>query len=308
MGDFKLQLLVILLRVLPAIASPFIGFYGSAGWGLDYTSELSNQTNIVWVRENDDTASQALQTIRLLQEIQPVFCMKAVIDISPLFFSSSTFLLLPDFAARWAEYLARLQTETPAFRDKIGAFYALDEAYANGLSKNISVHAMQAQLETLCSVVKGSFPNTPIVLSYTPSTFLLPIPVGVDWVGVDCYGNWTSCYGRSMDNYFDTLAATLGPAQRLVLFPDANLQPYTPTPSTAAQQALAVRAAHYFAWAQTHAALTAGLFSFIWQTVPGPGGWNGARDMPLVRQALYTLAGHLANGDPIVPARFARAH
>lgn len=256
----------------------FFGFYGAAGWGLNFTSILAPYTNITWIREMDDSktgdfrAPMAIDTIKVLNEIKSNYPdLKAIVDISPIFFNPDTFLLYPDYLSRWQTYLSNI-AQAGNFTSQLGAIYTQDEAYSNGLAakpNQVPASIMFKQLETVSSVVRFSFPTTPLALSYSIATFYkaldsFPIPPGYDLIGVDCYGNWTSCVypgGKaSMPEVLTYLENNLTEKQSIMLFPDASL-----LGGDIDQVALINRAKNYFIWAQTHPKVKA-LIPFMWQS------------------------------------------
>lgn len=256
--------------------SMYIGYYGLNGWGASQTNEVIEYTNLIWIREFDDNLSfsavSAEQSIKIMREMKSKYpSAKAIIDISPVFFDPKNFALYGNYKSRWNSYVQNLAKEN--FNNQYGAFYILDEAYANGLGKGIPAHIMKSQLETVIATVKASFPQIPTAFSYTTNTLnfdLYPLPSGVDWVGVDCYGNWSKCggaNGRSMSEYFKYIESKLLPNQYVLLFPESSLLPLYPEFGANDVNTLIKRMKNYFSWAQTHPKVIA-VVPFLFQDAP----------------------------------------
>ncbi|MFB2828955.1 hypothetical protein ACE1BS_04885 [Aeromonas jandaei] len=311
---FTLKALLSLLLLLPlstlTYANLNIGYYGLNGWGEDNTNDVSDHTNIFWVRENDNLdATKALKTIHVLSDIlnnHPG--KKAVIDVSPVFFNMQTFRLYDDYQNRWDTYIKNIDQSGSDFNTIFGAFYTLDEAYSNGASKGISIEEMTLQLEIVSELVKLSFPDIPLAISYSvglvpPS---VPIPNNYDWIGVDCYGNWNNCpdnnpsiQGKSISEWLSHLKSNINKNQKIILFADAMLNASDISPK--AQQALTNRVKNYFAWAQNNPNVTAAIFPFIWQDVL-PELIIGTKNLDIFKGDMTKLSRMYLNKQVILPS------
>lgn len=280
----------------------FLGYYGSAGWNKDFTDEVLDHTNLIWVRENDEVVCkrtskvtcpvEASHTTDILFDLKRNHPhAKAMLDPSPVFMNEQEFKLYPDYKFRWNKYIENIHVKYGRdFYKNIAAFYLPDEAYANALGKGIKPALMKIELEKITSTIKGSFPKKPIAMSYTMATLYkaldkYPIPERVDWIGVDCYGDWENCvYGKKkvpMEKAFNYLSANLKPHQRLILFPDALLKEDNATRMSREDREKKVIeiTKKYYKWAQSHSNVV-GVFPFIWQSGGSHGtSFTGLRDM-----------------------------
>ena len=77
----------------------------------------------------------------------------------------------------------------------VAAFY-VDEPYARGRTQyQLPRTTTTSQVAALINAVKGRFPNVPFALVESAGDLPIPIPAGLDWIGMDCYGGdgWEHC-------------------------------------------------------------------------------------------------------------------
>ncbi len=269
----------------------YFGYYGSdmdnVGTG-NYMNEIKNHANVAWIR-GVDIASKVRQAQSL--------GMKSVIEMSDRFYTENMDLK-PNYAAEWAT----LANQLLPYASSIVAFYPLDEPYLYSYRGNVSYSSMKSQLEQFGALIKRSFPNSALALTFTTNELSSYasmnglIPKNYDWFGFDCYGAWDNCRGHSIPWYLQKVKASLGPNQRTFLIGDANIAVYGGgAPSADEQAALLSRAQNYVQLAESDPSVVA-MFPFIWQSFDERGShfW-GARELPRVK-AFYEQAGRTLRG------------
>lgn len=259
------------------------GFYGIVGWGTNYFNEVRSFSNTVWIAKESGDAIKAADTLKTLKEIEGDAEKLAIIDIQDVFFTDKL-VLRSDFEPRWLKY----QQNIIPFKNKILSFY-FDEPYGWGQGAGVSFQTMQAQLEKVAELIKSTNLNEiPISISFTVNTTNLPIPRGIDWVGVDCYGSWDQCEGKSIPEHMEILKSKMNSNQRLILFADSALRNSQLRGTEQEQRRLLETFKKYFEYAQTEP-LVVGVFAFIWQTIPEQN-IVGLRDLKITQAEIIPVA------------------
>ena len=263
------------------------GFYGSVGWGDSYSDQVKPFTNTVWIAREPGNPLVAEFTMRELKKIASDSRYKAIIDVELVFFDGN-YNLHADYVDRWNQYSNLILP----YQKSILSFYIMDEAYMNGARLGVSYSDMQKRIEKITKVIKSSqFASIPLSLSYTTATTHLPIPDGVDWVGVDCYGSWENCDGKSMVQHNSILKAKFKDNHRLILFVDSMLKLSSRgQPTTAIQENdLILRMNKYFDYAKSESKVI-GVISFIWQDINTNEYLKGLSSLPRAKEELITLS------------------
>lgn len=238
------------------------GFYGIVGWGANYYNDVKSFSNTIWIAKEAGDAIKASETLKVLKVIEADTERLAIIDVQDVFFTDRL-ILRTDYEQRWLKY----QQNIIPFKNKILSFY-FDEPYGWGQGFGVSFQTMQLQLEKVAELIKSTnLYEIPISISFTINTTNLPIPRGIDWVGVDCYGSWDQCEGKSIPEHMDVLKSKLNSNQRLILFADSALRNSQLKVTDQEQKRLLETFKKYFEYAQSEP-LVVGVFAFIWQTIP----------------------------------------
>lgn len=260
------------------------GYYGITGWGQDYFSEVKNHSNTIWIAPEIGDPITAVETIRSLEKIYLDSGTMAVIDVERIFFDNQL-RLRPDAVQRWSSYVKNLK---PYFH-KILSIYPMDEPYGWGMGVGLKYEDMQKQMESVADIIKkSSFRNIPLSISFTTRTTHLPIPKGYDWVGIDCYGDWDNCDGKSIVQHNQILKDKMLSNQKIILFADAGLRSVNMKFSDVEERKLLDRLAKYFEYAQSDTQVV-GVFAFIWQSIPSQN-TIGTKDIPLVKKEIVNFA------------------
>ena len=281
----SLALFSLVLFSSAAYSKPlYFGFYASdsegAGTG-SYMDQVKDQVNVAWVRGKDN-----LQKFKHARELH----LNVALEISELFFDSTTFNLLPDYKKRWHDYAEAIR---PHIRS-VAVIYPLDEPYLQAKHVRMPKKRMLRELEIVGKLIKSDFPHTPIAMIFTweaiahahPTDPLLSelIPQSYNWIGFDCYRSWDDCYGHSIPWYLDEIKKVIRPEQRTIIFPDSYVPHKWDEEATEDEQREVIeRNKKFFELAISDSSVI-GVFSFLYQTY-GEDGTKiiGARDLPMVK-------------------------
>lgn len=187
----------------------------------NYITEVDTFSNIAHMCVYDCTDDIVART-----NLMNAHCVNPIVHIQEVFFqivdtnapSGANYDLRPNFAARWATFIAT--NAAVLNQSQIACFYVADEPAWNGISF--------AEMDTVCSLVKSTFPTIPILLveAYT-SVAVMQVPQTVDWVGFDRYGVFDPQFDLAFQQDLDTVKARLSsPTQKIVLVIDDQWLPY----------------------------------------------------------------------------------
>jgi Secretion system C-terminal sorting domain len=154
------------------------------------------------------------------------YCVNPLLDIQSVFFqyvdtiapSGANYDLYPNFTTRWTSFMNT--NAAVLLPSKIGCFYIADEPFWTGISL--------ADMDTVCALLKASFPSIPILLVEAyPTVNIMQVPQAMDWVGFDQYGIFDPQFDPAFLANLDTLKARLSsPNQKIMLIIDDQWLPY----------------------------------------------------------------------------------
>lgn len=272
----------------------YFGYFASAMSGVgngNYTAEISNHSNVTWIASG--TSAEHAAKLQEAEQLE----MKAVMDVSRVFFNYPSFTLKDNFESEWINYANQIQP----YINSVAAFYPLDEPFLP--SKNRPREDLKRDLEIIISTIRQKFPDklTGVIFSYLElQNTALVIPSGYDWIGFDCYpqelgGNFNNCHGQPIQWYVDTIKAKLKPGQRMFLVPEGVFFGTDAALASAYQPTLVSRSDEFFRLAQSDPVFI-GMFTFIYQShYTGGENWFGTRDLPLVKTKYQQIGRSITN-------------
>jgi hypothetical protein len=242
--------------------------------------------------------------------------VKAIVALDNLLFGGNgndTQHMAAGWQTTWAETAAIIN---PEYADTVVAFYIHDEPYSYWFTSD--VEATRANLVAVANKVKQDFPTKPVAAlleGITVSTLNNNCSgsndqpgcyVGMlDWVGFDCYDDWTSCgtYHLNIDSLVGKLrrwlrpnGAYLGPGseQRMIAVPAARL--YAGATGEADQYHLISTNTNKWQYQIANDAKYIAILPYIWQNYGSEVGasnlvWSGdISNVRSVAERLYQLA------------------
>ncbi len=114
-------------------------------------------------------------------------CVKPLIHFQSIFYEyvdtnglgGENYDLIPDFTSRWNTF--KNINASILDTSNIAAFYIVDEPFWKGVTF--------AELDTVCSLIKASFPNIPLmIVEASGALSALQVPSTIDWLAFDHYG------------------------------------------------------------------------------------------------------------------------
>jgi hypothetical protein len=256
----------------------YYGYYGSAFEGVgmgDYTASISDHSNLTWIVNGN--------IVKKLSEAK-ARNMKAVLDVQ-WYFMDANYHLRPDVIASWKKLAAAIAP----YRDTIAAFYPMDEPYMNGKKKGLSEAQVKANIETVASITKSTFPEIPVAVIFSSGEVKdgRPIPVGFDWIGFDCYGKFNDCNGHSIGYYVSKIKGRIKAPQRIMLVPWA----YKEGTASAGDISARVNASNQYWSMAVNESVVIAVVPFLYQTFTGSDGklMTGAHEMPALLQNLKPM-------------------
>ena len=131
----------------------FFGYFGNAGLSSgNYLNEVHTYNNLAWI--------QGYELSKLQEAVG--YNMKAVLDVTPIFFDVTTWRLHADYQQRWLNYAQQIQS----LSQNIAAFYPIDEPYLNAQAKGISSQEILAYLNIVIATIKQTFPTAAVAISF----------------------------------------------------------------------------------------------------------------------------------------------
>jgi len=162
----------------------------------DYIPELSQVSNIIHI----DSGNLEAKLVECEQ-----YNVKAIVSVSRYFFDGN-FALLPE--ATYRQNFDQIVPIIQRHRATVVAFYGLDEAYTNGMSKGQSESEVKLNQETMGAYVKSWFNDVPLAVIFAVPEVEQHRPLfnNFDWFGVDCYNrNMVTSEGVSVLSLIQTL-------------------------------------------------------------------------------------------------------
>ena len=248
----------------------YMGWYADNFEDADHTAETTAAgANLVWIRQG----SAAEYAPRLQEAAQ--HGAKAVVVLE-LLSDQSTGTPWPNWVQLWADLVAVVKAAPP---NVVAAFVIHDEPYGWGYT--------QQTLTTMANVVRRDFPSIPILVILAPDTVdqdVGPSAVSMfDWVGFDCYGPWTHCWGNhDMDTMIARVRSWLTPRQRMIAVPWADAS----ATDKASQNEVVSVLNHWHKQLLSDGKYVA-IMPFLWQRLDAT---FGTVDLPWVKDRLTELS------------------
>lgn len=248
----------------------YMGWYADNFEAADYTAQTTAAgANLVWIRQG----TPAEYAPRLQEAAQ--HHAKAVVVLE-LLSNQDTGLPWPNWTQTWSELVSVIHAAPP---DEVAAFVIHDEPYGWGYT--------QQTLAMMANYVRKDFPSIPILVILDAQSIdqnVGPAAISMfDWVGFDCYGPWTHCWGNhDMDAMIAKVRSWLTPQQRMVAVPWADA---TAT-DTASQNEVVSVLNHWHREILSDGKYVA-IMPFIWQHLDSS---FGTSQLPWVKDRLTELS------------------
>ncbi|MES2627172.1 MAG: hypothetical protein V4628_17935 [Pseudomonadota bacterium] len=234
------------------------------------TQKLAQFGNVITLGVKQATPDE-LQNLENKLSLVKTLRKKAAVHIQNIFVDRERTALHTDYENNWSQILPVLGK----YQDVIIALYLWDEPFWAAESTNVSPASVYDSLVLQNRLVKQTLPGIPtaIVEGYPVINETLRIPPGIDWVGMDCYGDFQSCgdarYGemRAIPEYYEILKSKMTPHQKLIAVPTGIVDGNYATDQVPLDKKLHIVnvADDFFRWASTEDRMV-GLFTFIYHS------------------------------------------
>jgi hypothetical protein len=267
---------------IPQLQPPrYFGYFMSGQICGNANDEVYDHSNLVWVHiVFVDDSPQAF-----IAELEKAKArgLAVVADVRPAFWAQMLDLH-PSYESRWktTEQFIRPYVEDGT----IVALFHVEEPDGYVINGFIEQSLAWSRMETVNSVIKKSFPETPITVTFNGWSLRdeyaswMRIPEGFDWISYDCYWGWDDCYGISVPEYVKRLKKLrTSSQQKLAMIPQGLMYISGMSPETIA--AAVDNARRHFQLFESDSDFVA-MMPFRWQSCED---WPGVRDIPELRAA-----------------------
>lgn len=272
--------LILLALILLARGNAWAGYYGYF-WSQDSLDSVKTHSNVAFVNHNWSSSDVATQASKDVATINSAYSkgMRSIVEVSNIAFHvTNHHYLRTDWQARWSDYWSRLSSA--GVLSKIVAIIVVDEP-DNG--KGFTWQ----QFSDVSWLVGWYAHNNGIKMMLTmapASVWDYQVVAVFDWIGIDVYGCWDSCPQAEYASVPD-LVYTLHnryPGMKMVMVPETRV--YDWPPQEWEQEQLGERAWQWYDLCVTRlGSACAGMFPFLWKSVPEGNGWNiGMDEMPIL--------------------------
>ena len=249
----------------------YFGFFGNGAnfdGNNDYLPAVKSFNNVAWVQGNSRIPEAVADNMKVILFLDPSDFFTDVPGNSTA---------LPDMESVWdSKYVPWI---TPN-KNNFAAIYLFDEPYSN---TDISHSEVRKGLENMIYLIKRDFPQIPtaVIFSVNEVNWIsqgsVVIPTGLDWVGFDCYSDFSNCNGNSIPWYYGQLEQKMNANQHLMVVPQGIF--WGANPSQSDQNVIASRIDQYVSYAQGDPKVI-GMFPYVYQ--PSDGSFVATKDMPIV--------------------------
>ncbi len=266
----------------------YFGYYFDRGEG---SETLADYTNITWTNltySDSDVTNPVFNPAVLLQARSQG--RKVIVTLNGASFVTCAWSHCTQ--SGWNNYAAEIQ---PYIND-VAAFNISDEVDEYVRSGAIPWNDVKASLENTASIIKNTFPNTPIWSNFTDWIIRGPeqLPAYHDWISFDSYGDY---YNVNIDYTMSRLHSKLAPGQKIVIIPQAFRS--TNNVWNLTESEVVTLADQYYNLAQSDSSVVA-LIPYVWEN-QFDSGLTGTVSLPSVKAKYVSIGNAIKASNPFTP-------